>query len=67
MKDSKHAVARLKEIQNTMSSMMKSSAFVDEATFNQRILEELRETQFVIAELAEAVLQFAEDEDSSRP
>lgn len=64
--DSRHAKARLKEIQSTMSSMMKNSVFQDESTMQQRILDELRETQFVIAELAEAVLFLAEDQESNR-
>ena len=62
--DTRYAKARLKEIHNTMSSMMKNTVFQDEATKHQRLLDELRETQYVIAELAEAVLHLAEDMES---
>lgn len=64
--DSRHAKARLKEIQNSMSTMMKNSVYQDESSFQTRIVDELRETQYVIAELAEAVLFLAEDKDSGQ-
>lgn len=49
-----------------MSTMMKNSVYQDESSFQTRIVDELRETQYVIAELAEAVLFLAEDKDSGQ-